>query len=112
MAASPAAWPTAATSASGRNLPPNAPKYPSAPGTWPGRAGMKNSLIIADMLRAGGPRPRAVRAGLLDLEGGRVLSDAVAAPASGTTGRDRAQRPHRSHRHRDDPRSRHSQGLT
>jgi len=43
---------TAATSASGMNLPPNAPKYPFLSEDWPGNAGKKNSLFIAHTLLA------------------------------------------------------------
>jgi hypothetical protein len=38
-------------------LPPNAPKYPSALGVWPGNAGMKNSPFTADTLLSRGARP-------------------------------------------------------
>ena len=59
----------------------------------------------------GGLRPAAAHPGLLDLEGGRVLPDAVAARAFGRTGRAGACRPDRPHRHRYDPRPRNTQGL-
>src|SRR5690242_8950051 len=43
---------TAATSASGMNVPPNAPKYPSPSGGSPGNAGRKTLLVIAHALLA------------------------------------------------------------
>src|SRR5690348_17195863 len=43
---------TAATSASGMNFPPNAPKYPSPSGESPGNAGRKTLLVIVHALLA------------------------------------------------------------
>ena len=53
----------------------------------------------------------AAHAGLLDLQGGRVLPDPIAARPCGRAGRAGACRADRSGRHRHDPGLRHPQGL-
>ena len=50
--------------------------------------------------------------GLLDLEGGRVLPDAITARPSGRTGRAGSCRPDRPHGHRYDPGLRHTEGIS
>ena len=54
----------------------------------------------------------AAHPGLFDLQGGRVLPDAIAARPPGRTGRARSCRPDRTRGHRYDPRPRHTKGLS
>ena len=56
--------------------------------------------------------PLAAHPGLLDLKGGRVLPDAIAARPRGRTGRARSCRPDRTRGHRYVPRPRHTEGLS
>ena len=67
---------------------------------------------IVNVLSVAALAPVAAHAGLLDLEGGRVLPVAIAARSPGRTGRERSCRPARPHGHRYEPRPRHTEGLS